>query len=577
MQSSTSATRWSTVRVTVALAMAGAPAIAGALPAQVIAHPAGPAAQMTTVQLGFMQRLEHDPAAAHVEAVAIDQIGDPADVTVFEIEVPTVGTVRLQRFEWRVNEGGLLIWRGRDADPPADGLLVARGSDVVGTIRCPGTLATIRPLGKGLHVVVVWDMDALSVCEVGVEDPTASVPNPPASLVPPPTPCPPYQASTTPCTEIWIVAGYTEDAAQNAGVPAGSIEQVIVEAVEVSNIAYANSEIDLKLVIRKMFPVAGFRECCLDSTDACGSVKTDSENLRAPVPELQIVHDMRNLHAADVAVLFTDYAKCGGYSPIPDCPYDSTNEVNAFSVVRQKVSAGQFLVGHEIGHLHGAWHNQKAIGSWVTRTPALPYSHGYCYEQGSPLHPEGWNTVMAYHNDWQQTVICKDYVAQYSNPDVIYPLTPTPGGAATGDVSTHDVARVLEETACTVAGFRVPATVSLDPATAVIKKGETLQIEAGVERDGSPLVGERITFISLDPSTVTVAPPQTTTGLTGKAVAVVEGVSSGDAFVRALSHGGVAKTGIEVAKWWWEKYLAIAIIVAIALYLWYRRRERANR
>jgi hypothetical protein len=353
-------------------------------------------------------------------------------------------------------------------------------------------------------------------------------------------------------------------------VPPQTIEQVIVEAVEAANLAYQESGLSLKLVRKHTFHVTTFDECCTNSGDDCFPVRdVDQPALLAPSAGLQVVHDMRDLYAADVVVLFTAYESCGGRAPIPDCPYDPANEAMAFAIVPQKWATSLFSLAHEIGHIQSAWHNPEML-IYSTRTPAIPYSHGMCNQTSSTAHPNGWNTIMSYHTDADWNVLCKDYIGRVANPNVVYPPHPTPAAMATGDVTARDVARVLQETASTVGNYRVPASVTLHPANFVLRKGKTIQIQATVSRDGLPVQNATIRFRSLDASIAPLISSSSATDSSGHAVALVNGLSSGHAVVTALSAGGTATAQIQVKTAFWEAVALILVAVLVTIFVLYR-------
>jgi hypothetical protein len=145
------------------------------------------------------------------------------------------------------------------------------------------------------------------------------------------------------------------------------------------------------------------------------------------------VHSLRNKYAADVCVLITDYnnAVCGEaygiYVPASD----------AFCVVQAyNCATGYYSFGHEIAHLVGCRHDTYVD---PTTTP-FAYGHGYVYPTG------GWRTIMAYANACPSC----NRIQYWSNPNV------TLNGVAMGTSAINDNARVWNEQANRVMGFRQP-------------------------------------------------------------------------------------------------------------------------
>jgi hypothetical protein len=152
------------------------------------------------------------------------------------------------------------------------------------------------------------------------------------------------------------------------------------------------------------------------------------------------VHTHRDTYKADVCVLIIDNpSACGLASAI------MATEASAFCAVHWDCATGYYSFAHEIGHLQGARHNPEVDPN----TSPFPYGHGYLYI------PDGWRTIMAYNHSSCPGGYCTR-VQYWSNPGIIYP----PSGVPTGTAATHDNARVLDETAFTVANFRVSGTTT---------------------------------------------------------------------------------------------------------------------
>lgn len=142
------------------------------------------------------------------------------------------------------------------------------------------------------------------------------------------------------------------------------------------------------------------------------------------------VHSYRNQYGADICVLILGAGRaCGIASDI------MANQETAFAVVKHSCATGYYSFGHEIGHLQGARHNLAEDDS----TDPFPYGHGFCYKPGL------WRTIMSYD--------CgdDDYTERqqfWSNPNKQY------NGVPTGSTEYEYNARVLNETASTIANFR---------------------------------------------------------------------------------------------------------------------------
>jgi hypothetical protein len=107
----------------------------------------------------------------------------------------------------------------------------------------------------------------------------------------------------------------------------------------------------------------------------------------------------------------------------------------AFNVVDQMCAAGNLSLAHEMGHNEGLHHDAANAGG----QGAFPYAYGYQDPGGR------FRTVMAYGSATR--------VTNFSNPNVSY------NGYATGVANAADNARALNNTAATVANFRLADTL----------------------------------------------------------------------------------------------------------------------
>ena len=112
----------------------------------------------------------------------------------------------------------------------------------------------------------------------------------------------------------------------------------------------------------------------------------------------------------------------------------------AFSVVKGSCLTNQTLA-HEFGHNQGSHHDRDNAS-----TAAYLYSYGYRTQE----LPNNFRTVMAYSCTWD----CPR-VSYFSNPDVFYDGTPTGIDHDLDPDNSADNARSLDNTAPTVAQFRL--------------------------------------------------------------------------------------------------------------------------
>ena len=144
------------------------------------------------------------------------------------------------------------------------------------------------------------------------------------------------------------------------------------------------------------------------------------------IPE---IHDLRNTHKADIAVLFVNLIDdLGGVSYLGSVV--GFNEAYAFAVMEYDPFCDSFI--HEIGHVLGAHHDKETIKSQKRPYNTIPYGHGFI---GLFRGSKGY-TRMAY----SQT--CGKNCTHFR-------------WFSTKSLSEEtDNARVLRENACKVAGYR---------------------------------------------------------------------------------------------------------------------------
>ena len=307
--------------------------------------------------------------------------------------------------------------------------LVVMGSDVLGTIRHDGEVYRVRPLGGGLTVVYRYDTGRLPGCGVSGEsfwtkarerreavaaaarqqrDQGGGGPDSPASLSEPGS------------GEVMdVLVAYTPQARRAAG----NIHALIRLFVEDTNRFYANSRILPRIRLVHSHETEYRQE---------SEMLIDLNRVSAPDDTyMDEVHARRDEHGADlVALLVADYtdAVCGiahQYIGYPGA------DAWGFSVSAQ--NCGSHTFAHELGHNQGAHHDPVA-----GTNQSFPYGHGLCNSR------QRWRTVMAYRESGN----CRPEAPHFSNPDVSYRGTPT------GDEGVHNNARVINETAHVVAGFR---------------------------------------------------------------------------------------------------------------------------
>jgi peptidyl-Asp metalloendopeptidase len=286
----------------------------------------------------------------------------------------------------------------------------------------------IRYVGNGIHEIQEMDHSRFPGCE---EPLTVNpfVTEEPESI----------EGVSAPLTNttIDVMVVYTATARSGAGGTT-AMETLIDQAVAESNTGYSNSEVNITLDLVHTAEVT-YSETSFDWSTCLSRLSGTSDGY------MDNVHTLRNTYQADVvSMIVNNSSYCGLATTI------MATESQAFSLVSRTCATGYYSFAHEIGHLQGARHDR-----YVDNTDNSPYTynHGRTYPAG------GWRTIMAYNTACAAQGVYCTRINYWSNPNVYYNGVPTgiPGGAGVG----ADNHLCLNNTASTIAAFRVPLAVSL--------------------------------------------------------------------------------------------------------------------
>jgi hypothetical protein len=213
-------------------------------------------------------------------------------------------------------------------------------------------------------------------------------------------------------TEIALLVVYTP----GASTATGDIEAHVRRAVQETNQAYENSDVDARLALVHLAGVD------YEITD----LLLDLERLLLPDDGfLDEVHALRDQHEADVVALV---------SATPNATINAAvlaEASTAFTIVHwDGLGDPGYGLAHEIGHLQGARH---AFEEDPLLEP-FPYGHGFQNDAVRTIMANGPQALVPY----------------FGGPDQVH------DGIVLGDSTLRDVARVLRETAVYVSNFRGP-------------------------------------------------------------------------------------------------------------------------
>ena len=232
-------------------------------------------------------------------------------------------------------------------------------------------------------------------------------------------------------TDIDVMVLYTERAVTAVGGSSAMNARVDL-AVQETNQSYVNSNVNQRINL----VYAG--QVTYDE-GANPDFGTTLDRLTGKVDGfMDNVHSLRNVHSADLVSLVIEGTQYCGIAWLMSSPSVSF-ESDGFSVVAQSCATGYYSFAHELGHNMGSRHDTYVDPQ---NTP-YPYSHGFTYPAAN------WRTIMAYNNACTAVGANCTRLQYWSNPSV------THGGVAMGNAGTADNHLSLNNTAATVAAFRV--------------------------------------------------------------------------------------------------------------------------
>lgn len=420
---------------------------------------------LTPEQQRKLDELRSDPSSGAIQLFQVN-LNVPKTADAININLIPGSTLMLSTRSRADRAADDYSWSGGDASGGKSAALVVKGGQVTGTIHDGDRLYRVRALGGGATAVVEVDQKRLPPEHPPAFDREQKQERPPAKLrasaagsvaghaagsaarseslarrsnadepAPgsggnpggaPASPAGPAAAAADACGTIDVLVAYTPAAETQSG----SIDGLIQLAIDETNTSYAKSGIQPRLRL-----VRTARTSYVES----GDMEVDVARLALTGDGfLDEIPPLRDAAGADIAVLLTGN---GNFCGIAREIFAGVDE--AYAVVGQNCATGYYSFGHEIGHLQGARHNPEADD---TPTP-FAFGHGFFSLANRK------RTVMSY----DCPVGCTR-IDSWAAPQVVV------DGVAMGDTVLHHDARVLNETACTVAAFRAAATSPATPA-----------------------------------------------------------------------------------------------------------------
>jgi peptidyl-Asp metalloendopeptidase len=309
------------------------------------------------------------------------------------------------------------------------------GGNVHGALWKGATRYGIEPLGGGRHLVFEDGRTFPG------EDGPATHDDHDAGAPPAAAPAGP---STQATAVIDIMVAFDEQAQAMFGSVAAT-EAEIVEMVNVSNMAYANSQIDQQLVLTNILDLNYTRNAGDGTTDDQAYLSKIRSKTDGVVDNL---HTARDANIADLTAVITDATSVCGIAYLPTS--GNPAELDAYSLSDGGCAVGNLTFPHEVGHNMCAHHDQPNVGS-SNACGSDAYAH---FSVADNLR-----TVMAYANATNGCTSCTR-IPYFSNPNV------TVSGWTTGALGSRDNSRVMGARAGGIAAYRgsgpAPAACEVD-------------------------------------------------------------------------------------------------------------------
>ena len=412
---------------------------------------------------------------------------------------------------------GHALWGGLEGVELGTMTLVVNGSVVVGTVRTPGAVYSIRTAGGGAYVVRQIDESSLPPLGEPLE----------GSLSTPETRSESDDVPPDDGYMIDVMVVYTPLAKRREGGRA-AIEALIDLFVVETNQAYAISGVvhRIKLVLREEVDYIEDGDSIID----LNRLKNDSDGY------MDDVHELRDLYAADLVHIVVGRSDTGGRAYLNRG--ESSGHDAPFGFGLTALYRGGLVFAHELGHNMGLHHDRYQLG--VPRTGShYGYVNQRAFEPGAPESAR-WSTIMAYPDQCLEVggFYCP-WVPYFSNPDLTYngdPMGVPADHPSTGVDGPADAVGTLDDRREITANFRRSSS-SPTPRVGLTMSPYWLAEDGGVSTVTATLhrpssADTTVTILASPSDAVTLSGSRTLTIPAGRTVSVdsvtITGIDNGD-------------------------------------------------
>ena len=412
---------------------------------------------------------------------------------------------------------GHSLWGRLDGVGLGTFTLVVNGRVVIGTVRTPDAVYTIRTAGDGTYVIRQIDESSLPPLGEPLEPP----------LSPRDAPAEADDVPSDDGSEIDVMVVYTPLAKHLEGGRA-AIEALIDLFVAETNQAYVNSGVThrIRLVLREEVDYTEDGDSSLD----LGRLSNGSDG------HMDHVHERRDMYGADLVHILVGRNDVGGLAYINRGDSAASDEPFGFGLTLSM--CGGLCFAHELGHNMGLNHERYQLG--VPRTGShYGYVNQRMFEPGAPGSAR-WYTIMAYGTQcWEVAEYDCERIGYFSNPENNYngdPMGVPADHPSTGVDGPADAVGTLSERREITANFRQSSAsptprvhLTLSPYW-LAEDGGVSTVTATLHRPSS--ADTTVTILASPSDAVTLSGSRTLTIPAGRTVSVasvtITGVDNGD-------------------------------------------------
>ncbi len=347
----------------------------------------------------------------------------------------------LQRLE--IDDGGRFSWIGTiDGINYGQVILVYKDGIMSGNISLPDAFYEIRYISDGIHAIHEIDHSKFPSCAL---TDTEKINHQTLAMV---TKEPVLDGVVADSGDTIDVLVVYDQAARAAAGGTSAMQTLITLAVTESNAGYSNSGVSQRIRLVHSAEV-DYSETSFNWSATLDRLQGTADGY------MDEVHTLRNTYVADeVVLLVNDTGYCGLAYLMTTVSTSFASD--AFALVSLTCATGYYSFAHELGHNMGCHHDRANTGGG---------QGAYSYAYGYQAPDKAFRTIMAYNC---ATPGCTR-VNYWSNPDKTYGGQPM--GVLYSDPLAADNRRALNNTASTVANFRVSGSTPTPTITVTSPNG----------------------------------------------------------------------------------------------------------